>query len=127
MHRHLEHNISHRVAAKRNDIMTSEDDTPRKRSCHEDRQNSADFDSESFIGRSLLTKYGWTEGSSLGKRSEKVFSSDIFALPKNECKSGLGKKVDEAHTCNEKTYKGDNVWLKAHSRYADISKSNKGE
>lgn len=82
---------------------------------------SLDFESTSFVGRTMLTSLGWKEGSALGKAGGAAKS--LVSVPKRSSTSGLGAKdcrsgSGQGQEC--RNYEGD-VWKKTQARYNNIA------
>jgi hypothetical protein len=129
----IEQNISSRVLQKRQELEREEENTAQKRPREDDsgQASSADFESSSFVGRSMLANLGWKEGSALGKRGGAA--QGLISVSKKTSKSGLGRPVGESDTkycgsssssCSSSSSSGD-VWEKAQSRYNKIVKESK--
>ncbi len=107
-------NISSRILKKRREL----EETLASQSVEEinkksKTEESIDFDSVSFIGRTMLNKLGWKPGSALGRSGGSALGP--VEVEKRTGNSGVGSRAETI--VEVQTYES---WKKMKARYDDI-------
>jgi hypothetical protein len=123
--RQTEQNVSSRVLMKRHELESLEgsgEELNKNKKLKAQQESSLDFESSSFIGRSMLANLGWKEGSGLGKSGGSSKAQTLIEVTQKTNTSGLGSSGSSSSISSKKS--SVDIRGKTQSRYDQIVKDN---